>query len=281
MAVTVAVVVATTVTPATAATNLRSEQAVTDAQRQALQAADAFTTDPVRFLFVGDSLAVTLAIGLRVDSKERYGVDVIGKGVLGCDFDDLPGIVSGQPTQALSKCAHWQTLWTRQVEEYRPEVVGLLMGRWDTTDHLLDGRVVSIDQPAWDRHLEGELDAAVRVLSGRGAKVVLFTMPYVDPPVESANGATYPENEPSRTDAWNRIVEDVADRHPGVVTVVDLNRLLDPEGHFASVVDDVPVRWADGIHISKVGGEWLQPQILPTVAQLGLEARASGSVGAA
>jgi hypothetical protein len=30
-----------------------------------------------------------------------------------------------------------------------------------------------------------------------------------------------------------------------------------------------------------VGGEWLQPQILPTVAELGLEARASGRVGAA
>jgi hypothetical protein len=106
-------------------------------------------------------------------------------------------------------------------------------------------------------------------------------MPYVDPPVEAANGSVYPENEPARTDAWNRIVGEVAARHPGVVTVVDLNRMLDPDGHFASVVDGVPVRWADGIHISKVGGEWLQPQILPTVAELGLEARASGRVGAA
>ena len=46
---------------------------------------------------------------------------------------------------------------------------------------------------------------------------------------------------------------------PGVVTVVDRNWMLDPDGHFQSVVDGVTVRWADGIHISKDGGEWLQP----------------------
>jgi hypothetical protein len=101
-------------------------------------------------------------------------------------------------------------------------------------------------------------------------------MPYVDPPYEAANGSTYPENEPVRTDEWNQIVYEVAARNQGVVTVLDLNKMLDPNGHFQAVVDGQTVRWPDGIHISKVGGEWLQPQILPTVAQLGLEVRASG-----
>ncbi len=42
------------------------------------------------------------------------------------------------------------------------------------------------------------------------------------------------------------------------------------------VVDGVTVRWADGIHVTKAGGQWLEPRVLPTVAELGLEARASG-----
>ena len=59
--------------------------------------------------------------------------------------------------------------------------------------------------------------------------------------------------------------------------MVDLNKQLDPEGHFQTVIDGMTVRWADGIHISKPGGEWLQPFILPTVAQLGLAARGAGA----
>lgn len=59
------------------------------------------------------------------------------------------------------------------------------------------------------------------------------------------------------------------------MTVIDLNRILDPHGHFQTDVDRVVVRWPDGIHISKQGGEWLQPRVLPTIAQLGLDARAS------
>jgi len=69
----------------------------------------------------------------------------------------------------------------------------------------------------------------------------------------------------------------VAARHPGTVTVVDLNRILDPAGHYQAVIDGVTVRWADGIHVSKPGGEWLEPHVLPTIAQLGLEARAAGT----
>jgi hypothetical protein len=77
-------------------------------------------------------------------------------------------------------------------------------------------------------------------------------------------------------DQFNHILDVVAGRHPGVVTVVDLNRILDPQGQFRTVLDGITVRWADGIHISKQGGEWLQARVLPTVAQLGLAARAAG-----
>ena len=49
-------------------------------ERQALQTAHAFTTRPVRFMFVGDSLSVTMGVGLEVDTVHRWGVDVINKG---------------------------------------------------------------------------------------------------------------------------------------------------------------------------------------------------------
>jgi hypothetical protein len=259
MGATVAVVVVGTIAPAVAAVDVSSAGHIPAGEAQALQAAGAFGAHPVRFLFVGDSLSVTMGIGLQVGTVHRYGVTVINKGVLGCDIDDLPTIstTNGQQDDPVSPCAHWETLWARQVAQFRPEVVGVLIGRWDILDHVDGDHLVHIGEPAWDRHLAAELDHVVEVLSSHGAHVVLFTMPYLDPPDET-----------------NHLLAGVAARHPGTVTVVDLNRILEPSGHYQSAVDGVTVRWADGVHISKQGGEWLQARVLPTIAQLGLDVRA-------
>jgi peptidoglycan/LPS O-acetylase OafA/YrhL len=280
MTVTVVVVVAGTTSVASAGvsttTPVRSTVSIPVGEHQALESAGAFTSDPVRFLLVGDSLAVTAGLGLVRGSVVHFGVRVINKGVLGCDLDNLDAVSSGQRDIPVSACRNWPTLWTRQVEQFHPEVVGFLAGRWDITDHLLHGQVVTIDQPAWNQHLTEEMEKVVGVLSLRGARVVLITMPYLAPPQEAPDGSIYPENRNSRVDEYNQILRRVAARHPGSVTVVDLNAVLDPQGHFQTVVDGVTVRWTDGIHVSKAGGQWAEQFILPTVAQLGLDARAAG-----
>jgi peptidoglycan/LPS O-acetylase OafA/YrhL len=276
MAVTVAVVVAGTTVTATAAAPVRSTDTIPLGERQALEATGAFSTDPIRFLLVGDSLAVTAGLGLVRGSVDHFGVRVINKGVLGCDIDNLDAISSGQRDIPVSSCRNWRALWGHEVEQLHPEVVGLLAGRFEITDHLVGGQVVSIDQPAWNRHLTDELDQVVGVLSAQGARVVLFTMPYLQPPEEAPDGSTYPENRASRVDEYNQILRRVASRHPTTVTVIDLNAILDPGGRFQTVVDGVTVRWADGIHVTRAGGQWAEQFVLPTVAQLGLDARAAG-----
>ena len=248
------------------------------AEHQALTAAGAFGTDPIRFLMLGDSLAASLDVGLAKQSAPNYGVDLIDESVLGCDLDDLPAIVDGNLDQPESACRSWRTLWAGQVARYRPDVVGLLVGRWDITNHVDDGHIVHIGQPAWNAHLTDELDQAVSILSAHGARVVLFTMPYVDPP-PPPDGATYPENSSARVDEFNAIIRAVAARHRTVATVFDLNTVLDPHGRFQAVIDGITVRWADGIHISLPGGVWLQSSILPSVAQQGLDARQGSASG--
>jgi hypothetical protein len=141
---------------------------------------------------------------------------------------------------------------------------------------LDNGSVVSIGQPAWDAHLHDELNDVVTLLSSTGAKVVLFTMPDLML-APSSDGPPYADDNPIRVTEFNAIVTSVARERSKVVTLINLNKVLDPHGHFQSVVDGVTVRWADGIHISQPGGEWLQPAILPTVARLGLERRAHQS----
>ena len=73
--------------------------------------------------------------------------------------------------------------------------------------------------------------------------------------------------------AFNRLLSRVADQRKGVVTLVPLNALLDPGGSYQAVVDGITVRWTDGVHITEAAGEWLQPDVLPLIGRLGLEAR--------
>jgi peptidoglycan/LPS O-acetylase OafA/YrhL len=271
--VTAAAVLVATVAPAATAVPVPRPGSTPAAERQALTAARAYTTRPVRFMLLGDSIAVTLGFGLTVDSVHRFGVEVTNKGRLGCDLDQLDTVVAGQVGPPTSECADWRTDWASLVKQLRPEVVGLLLGRWEVSDHLYQGHWVHVGQKVWDDHLAAELDQAVDIFTARGAKVVLFTLPYVDPSVESANGTPFAEDDPVRAAAFNRVVERVAAHRPRTVTLIDLNKLIDPHGSYQPVIDGITVRWADGIHISKPGGEWLQPKVLPTVAALGLATR--------
>ena len=234
---------------------------------------------PVRFLLLGDSVALTMGMGLGVDSLGRYGVDFLDEGTLGCELDDVPVDLSGTISPATAGCLDWWSTWSTWVADFRPDVVGLLVGRWEVSDHFYEGRWVHVGDPAWDAHLTSELGTAVDILSAHGAKVVLFTMPYVDPSQEAADGTPFSENDPARARAFNALLEGVARHRSNVVTLIDLNHMLDPAGQYQAAVDGVTVRTTDGIHISVPGGEWLQPQILPTVVARGRQARAAESSG--
>ncbi|HVC68485.1 MAG TPA: SGNH hydrolase domain-containing protein, partial [Acidimicrobiales bacterium] len=273
---TVAVVVVGTVAPAVAAahTVAAPRAALPAAVHDRLESAGAFTTDPVRFLLLGDSVAITLSVGLAAGSVHTYGVQVIDQGVFGCDYDAAPAYSQGQLVTPFTTCLQWRTLYAGDVARTRPDVVGLLLGRWSLTDRVVDGRIVHVGEPAWDAHLVAEYTDVVRSLASRNVRVVLFTVPYFSPPQTAPDGALFPEDRPSRVVAFNRDLARVAAAAGGAVTLVDLNAMLSPHGRFQTVVDGVVARWPDGIHVTPAGGQWLQPRILPTVATLGLEARA-------
>jgi len=270
----VAVVGSVVPTPAPVVTG----STLTASEHVALSRAGAFTTRPVRFMLVGDSMAVTLAIGLQVDSVRHYGVRFINRETLGCDLDNIPAIIGGRVDQPVSDCTHWRPLWTSDVASTRPDVVGMLVGRWDLCDHVYKGQIVHVGQPAWNAHLAGEINQAVDIFSAHGARVVLFTMPDINAADEAPGSAAFPENDQSRVDAFNAIVAGVAAHRRSTVTLLDLNKKLDPHGSFQLAIDGVQVRWPDGVHISKAGGQWLQPFVLPLVGRLGLSAQAGHGV---
>jgi hypothetical protein len=239
---------------------------------------------PERALLIGDSMALTLGKGLGIGAP-AWGVDIDNKGTVGCDLDPQTTVnVMGTVSQAAQGCPQWRTTWSRLVAATDPDVVVVLLGRWESLDRLYDGRWTHVGEPDFDTHLQNELSEVVDIASSHGARVAFLTLPYIAQTTAQPDGSPWDMNLPGRTDAYNADLRAAAARHPGQASVVDLNQMLDPKGRYVSSLDGVRVRDFDDEHISVAGGRWLQAGLLPALVQIGaahFEARAPSAQAAA
>ena len=246
---------------------------LTHDERVALTEAGAFGPHPVRFMLFGDSLALTMAFGLGYHPWTWGITTQFSHPASGCDLDPEDRIIfSGVQQTATDGCTGWRASWAEAIAREHPEVVGLLMGRWEIVDHLHHGVWMHIGQPRWDDHVAAELDAVVGMAQRHGAKVVLFTLPYFDPPA-APDGSVYPEDARGRVDDYNQVLRRVAQHHPAEVSIFDLNAVVDPHGAFLGSAGGQQIREADGVHFTMYAGGWLRPKILPFIGRIGLEAR--------
>jgi hypothetical protein len=213
---------------------------------------------------LGDSLAWSLVAYLPA----REGYDVRDRTMLGCGITTTaPYRYFGRTYPAVPpKCRRWQRLWALAVASDDPDVSLVLVGRWETMSRRLGGRWTHVGEPAFDAHLRAALGHAIRLAGARGARVVLATEPY-NRRGEAPDGSSYPEDSPERVEAWNRLLRDVAARHPGVA-VLDLGRRVSPEGRFSWDAGGVRVR-ADGLHLTPSGvQQWIAPWLFPRLRAL-------------
>jgi peptidoglycan/LPS O-acetylase OafA/YrhL len=272
VAVTVAVVVVGTTGQATAAPTTPAGLAgpgATAAEWRAVHLTHfAPSGNRTRVLIVGDSLALTVAVGIARYAA-AYGIDLGGRSHTGCGVATaVPLLDHGVVGDPFANCTTWPTWWADDVARLHPQVVGLVTGFWEVVDRQYEGRWQHLGDPAFDAYETAQIEHAVAILSSGGAKVALFTSPYFRTG-EQPNGAPWPQDDPARVNRFNRLIEQVAARHPGVVSVVPLNRFLDPSGHFTWTLDGQVARQGDGVHTTLAGGTYLAPRILPLLAALG------------
>jgi lysophospholipase L1-like esterase len=208
-------------------------------------------------MFIGDSVVHTLAAGLR----DGDGIDVVNEGILGC------GLTTGGPYRYfggqyadLPQCAQWPAAWSAAQARHRPDLVVILVGRWECMDRKHDGEWMHLGQPAYDAYVAAQLDRAVTLMSAGGTRVMLMTAPYYKRG-ERPDGGRFPEDDPARVDRFNEILRGVAARHPGV-RVAELGRQLAPEGRFTKRIGGTLVRY-DGVHISGSGARLVRPWLFP------------------
>ena len=221
----------------------------------------------LRVTIVGDSTAVTLAEGLH-DVPGPHGVDFYDAATMGC------GVTTAFPYRYMgeidpykrARCRTWEARWRRVASSQPADVVAILVGRWEVADQMLDGTWTHVGAERFDAYLRRELDKAVDAASSAGARVALLTAPYYSRG-EQLDGSTWPEDDPARVDAFNRLLRSVASERPDQVQVVELGRRTSGgQHHFVSAVDGVELRY-DGVHFTPAAAWWLQPWLCQQMAQ--------------
>lgn len=201
-----------------------------------------------RVMIIGDSVAWSLAEYL----PPHPGIGITNRGIQGCGIARLPDIrYVGEPHTNYPGCDRWDGRWRGSVDSDDPDWVVVLLARWELMDRRLNGRYQHVGDPEFDEYLRGELRLALSIAEGRGARVAVLTAPY-NRRAERPDGGLYPEDTPERTNAWNALVGGVVAADPTRPVVLDLQRVVCPDGRFTWSVDGVRVR-SDGLHFTPAG----------------------------
>ncbi len=241
---------------------------------------------PTRVLLVGDSVANSLAPGLQhmagPDNFQLWNASVPGCG-LASDLGQR--YTAGWESQPPVCAPGWRTRWPAEVAQWNPQLAVVLLGAQDTFDRRVDGRVSPFDAPSGQELAMGELQQAIDILTKNGAHVVFLTTPYYVMGWPEQIVVNRSRLNPAWIDRWNGFLRDTAAANPGKVTVADLNKVLDPDGHWTDTVDGITVRISDRMHLTAEGADLaaqdLMPQILAALPPPAPPADASAAAAAA
>jgi hypothetical protein len=219
--------------------------------------------------FFGDSVAWTL--GTYLPPQHELAITV--RAIQGCGIATLPDIrYLDAPHTNYPGCDTWDARWRKYVKIDDPDVSVVLLDRWELMDRRLDGRYQHVGDPQFDAYLDQQLGLALRTAGSRGAHVVVLTAPYTHR-AERPDGGLYPEDSPTRADAWNALLRAAAAKYHA--SVIDLNRKACPQGTFTWSVDGIRIR-SDGLHFTPRGvRQVLAPWLLPQLAAAAVDASAS------
>jgi peptidoglycan/LPS O-acetylase OafA/YrhL len=227
---------------------------------------------PVTVLIVGDSTALTVAIGLD-GSAAAYGVRSRDGGILGCGVTSgaeyqLKGVDAPMAPQCTGGAStpQWPQAWEAEMARWHPDVVMILAGRWEVSNRTYEGRWTDILDPVYAAYVKRQLEKAVVVAGSGGARVVLMTAPCYDSG-EQPDGQAWPEDSRARLAVYNTLVRQVAARMPGT-TLLDFNAMACPGGRYEQFLGSTQIRLADGVHFSFDGGAAFASRIWPAIVAL-------------
>jgi peptidoglycan/LPS O-acetylase OafA/YrhL len=238
-----------------------------------------YTGPRVKVMVFGDSVAWRAGFAMLASQPQNsYDVNIDNAAIVGCGVlrstryrtHGVSNLMVPQCSTASPLSEQWPAQWRSDLEEFKPNVVMVLAGRWEVSDRLIDGRWQHIGDPGFDARLKQSLEQAVDVGTSAGAIMMLMTSPcFVSG--EQDNGEPWPEDSASRLDAYNTMVRQVAAEHPSTVELIDFGQDLCPGGLYTTSFNGVQLRDGDGVHIvpTAAAGQWLDSLLLPEAIRIG------------
>jgi peptidoglycan/LPS O-acetylase OafA/YrhL len=229
----------------------------------------AVSTSPKKMLFIGDSVALTLAgnakLGGLVKIQGTYNADIINAGWVGCGIArNHIGFDGVKTFPAWSDCAQWDQEYRFLVDSLDPDVVTITLGMWEMIDRQVDGQWVNVlNSQSYRDYLSSELDLIINIAASKGARVALLSPPCYHNTEEAANGGTFLPNDPARLAAFKQLEVEAVDRHRDSTRLIDLEPLMCPGGTYTDKIDGVTTRMDDGIHPTPAGDYLMAPTLMP------------------
>jgi peptidoglycan/LPS O-acetylase OafA/YrhL len=224
------------------------------------------TCPPKRVLLVGDSLAFTLGVPWLQD-EERYGIQLAVGGMLGCAFTTQGELnVAGTWEGQSAGCPTALEQWAAEKKAMRARAVVVELGYRDQFDWKINGKVVHLGQPAYDKYIKSQINHLVDVLGAGGTKILFLSIPYTHPP-DLPDGSPAPAASPERHARINSMLDAAARHHPKTVSVLDLDQTVSPGNHFNANVNGQLCRF-DGVHFSAYCSELVESRVLGEVRKM-------------
>ncbi|WCO68503.1 acyltransferase family protein [Iamia majanohamensis] len=240
---------------------LGAEELEAGARRPAVAPTGSGGEEGSRVLVVGDSVAYTLGEYAPTDIPGVASVDA--RGLPGCGLltkgaRPAEAVEAGSP-EDYEGCATPVADADRLGLEGDPDVVLLVTGAWESSDHERDGRTVGPGDEGWTAEIRSLLDARVTELGAEGAVVALWADP------------CGPDAEERRRQAWftEEVLDPVAASRDEAVVVRPAEVACAGDEPITDVAGVGDPRPDDGQHWSEDGARWLwQGWLGPTLHDL-------------
>jgi hypothetical protein len=222
-------------------------------------------------------MAGSLGVGLAELAPAR-NVELANAGHPGCSLS-MDGEIQltftrsapGRPC-VLDQPGALLATWRSWVDAFRPDVV-LYLARSDLINQEVHGVWTHVGQRRFNAWYASRLRAGIAVLASRGARVVLMTVPVS---VQQTINPR-PEDNPKRVAENGGLLRLATAGWPGgSVSLYDLDRLLTPGFTYRSSADQLPLRCADGVHLTTDAGVVVAADLFPRLWALAASHRVAG-----
>ena len=194
--------------------------------------------DKLRVILAGDSVMNGLAPAIATGLNEG--------GMSDAKFELAPSV---------ARDAASQVLWQRQLDDFHPDLVVMLIGTWERGDRTFDP-----GDPGWAARYESEvLDPFAAMVTGTGAKILWIGMPAVPSDADTLQLV-----------ALNSQFEALANRNDNVDYIEGGQYLNGDDGQWTDVLPAADgtlqrVRRTDGLHLCPAGAERLAIPVLQAI----------------